>query len=239
MTQRSMPAGENPTVVIRVGRDVEVEGWESERVAADTDNHSGLKVGRRSEAEVGRVRAKVGDHVLLDVGFGLPGGKKQDLDENAIQVQMGAGGKVRVPLGSTVKVYAGRSVTLRNVQGPVSVYAGRDVQLRQVKLLAHASAGRSMDLECEAVSGDEVKFTAGRDLRCHIRDLSDARLMIHDMGDRWETVFGEGRTRIRLHAGGDVTLVTHQEVVGQPPDYVVGNVEKPPAEPKTEPPPAE
>lgn len=53
------------------------------------------------------------------------------------------------------------------------------------------------------------------------------RPIIQDIGGRWEAIFGSGASTVRLTSGGDVILVPDQEVVGGPPDYVVGKVEKP------------
>jgi hypothetical protein len=109
----------------------------------------------------------------------------------------------------------------------VAIYTGGDVRARKVGAVSHVSTGGAMDVECEALEGDEVKFSAGRDLRCYVRGLKDARLMVNDLGGYWQGVMGEGSVRLRLNAGGDVTVVTDQEVAGQPPDYVVGRVEIP------------
>ena len=228
MTQRSIQAGKTPTVIIRVGADVRVEGWDDERVLANTASRWGLKVERRSASEIGRVRARVGDRVLFDVHLDVKGLTRKDVGAEVTEVAIGSSGQVYVPLGSSVKVYAGKSAEVCDVRGDVAVYAGGDVHTRNVHTLVHASAGGAMDLECETIEGDDVKFEAGRDVRCHIRGLTDARLMINDLGGYWEGVVGEGRAVIRIKAGGDVTLVTDQEVVPQPPDYVLGRVERPP-----------
>jgi hypothetical protein len=194
MTQRSIPAGQTPDIIIRVGGDVTITGWDSDRVLANTDSRWGLKVERRGETT---------------------------------QVEIGGSGGVQIPTGSNVKIYAGKSTDVRNIRGNVTVYAGRDVRTRKVQTLVHASAGGAIDLECETVEGDDVKFSAGRDLRCYIRSLTDAKLMINDLGGYWEGVIGGGRIKLRLQAGGDVTVVTDQEVIAQPPHYVVGNIERP------------
>jgi hypothetical protein len=194
MTQRSIPAGQTPTVIIRVGGDVTITGLDSNRILANTDSRWGLKVERRDETT---------------------------------QVQIGGSGEVQIPTGSNVKIYAGKSIDVRDIQGNVTVYAGRDVRTRKIQTLVHASAGGAIDLECETVAGNDVKFSAGRDLRCYIRNLTDARLMISDLGGHWEGVIGDGRIKLRLQAGGDVTIVTDQEVVAQPPHYVLGNIERP------------
>ena len=84
-----------------------------------------------------------------------------------------------------------------------------------------------MDLECDTLAGEDVKLTAGRDLRFYVRGLSDARIMVDDLGGCWEGLIGSGRQKIRLEAGGDVTVVTDGDVVAQPPDYVLGKLERP------------
>jgi hypothetical protein len=233
MTQRSILTGDTPTVVIRAGGEAHVQGQAGDRVLAETDSRWGLKVERRSATQIGRARAKVGDRVLFDWRLDLGRGRKGPPAE-VTEVEIGGSGKVVVPLGSRVKVYAGQGVEVRDVQGSVAVYAGGDARTRNVGALAHASAGGALDVECESVEGDEVNLQAGRDLRCHVRGLADARIMVNDLGGEWEGVIGAGRLRLRLRAGGDVTLVTDQEVAPQPPDYVVGKVEKPHGQEGTE-----
>ena len=227
MTQRSMLAGRNPNVVVRAGGDVHIQGWDNDRVLADTDSRWGLKVERRSESEIARIRARVGDHTLLDVRVDPIGRLKKNVRSEAIEVQIGGSGKVHVPVDSHMKVYAGKSVEMQDIRGSVTLYAGFNVHVRNVRTLVHVSAGGSLDFECEQVEGDDVKFTAGRDLRCYIRGLTDARFMVDDLGGYWEAVVGDGRTKIRLKAGGDVTLVTDQVITGQPPYDVIGKIERP------------
>jgi hypothetical protein len=216
MTQRSIQAGLTPTVIVRAGADIIVEGWDGDRVVAETEGRAGLKVERRSETEFGRLRAKVGERVLLDLRADLPKRwllRKRDVE--AIEVQVGGSGRVRVPRGSSVKIYAGRKVDLREVGGRVSVYSGGDARLRAVGVVVHASSGGMLDVECQAVEGDDLKLEAGRDLRCYIRALDDARLLVSDLGGSWEGRIGAGRVTVRLKSGGDVTLVTDREVVPQ------------------------
>ena len=130
-------------------------------------------------------------------------------------------------LRSSVKIYSGRRTSLRDVSGRVSVYAGSDAQLRGVGTLVQASTGGALDLECEALEGESVKLQAGRDLRCYIRSLDDARLLVSDLGGSWEGRIGAGRVTLRLNAGGDVTLVTSHEVTAHGPDLVLGRIERP------------
>ena len=40
-------------------------------------------------------------------------------------------------------------------------------------------------------------------------------------------MIGDGKRKVRLDAGGDVTLVTQQKVRGQPPNDMLGNIEAP------------
>ncbi len=58
MTQRSILAGQAPTVVVRANGSVTVEGWESDRLRADSDNRWGLRIERRKAAGIGRERAR-------------------------------------------------------------------------------------------------------------------------------------------------------------------------------------
>ena len=148
---------------------------------------------------------------------------------DVVEVEIGASGEVRVPLHSALKVYTGKSAGVSNLAGSAVVYAGWNVQVRQVQTLIHASSGGAMDVECETVEGDDVKFTAGRDIRFYVRRLTDVTYKVKDLGGPWEAVIGLGQTRVSLTAGGDVTLVTDQDLVGQPPDYVIGKTERPDA----------
>jgi hypothetical protein len=52
MTQRSILAREAPTVILRSGGHVQVEGWASDRVQAATDSRRGLKVERHGASIV-------------------------------------------------------------------------------------------------------------------------------------------------------------------------------------------
>ena len=227
MTQRSILAGMTPTVIIKTGAGVTVEGWDRDQVRAETNSRGGLKVETRSEAEIGRARAAVGDHVLFDVRLKLPGDKEKSRSGEAIEVQIGGEGKVRVPLGSRVKVYAGKDAQVSDIQGTVAIYAGGDVRVRNVHSLAHISSGGAIDLDCETIEGDEVKFEAGRDLRCYIRGLTSARFIVNDLGGAWEGVIGSGNVTVRLKAGGDVTLVSDQKVEAIPPNTILGQIERP------------
>jgi len=229
MTQRSILAGQSPTVIVRAHSNVSVEGWDSDRISADSYSRWGLRIERRSEPEFARIRAKVGEHVLLDVRVDPIGRLQKNAGEKAIEISLGASGKVQVPFDSRVKIYAGKSVDVHDLRGEVTVSAGHDVRIRNVGTLVHLSAGRAVDFECETVKGTNVKFEAGRDLRCYIRGLTSARFMVDDLGGYWEGVIGEGRTRIQLKCGGDATLVTDQTVIGQPPYDLLGKIERPDA----------
>lgn len=102
-----------------------------------------------------------------------------------------------------------------------------DVRVRNVRSLAHVSSGGAIDLECETIEGNEVKFEAGRDLRCYVRGLISARVIVSDLGSDWEGVIGLGNMILRLKAGGDAILVTDQKVEAIPPNYILGQIEKP------------
>lgn len=49
MTQRSILAGTNQTIIIKVGGNVTVKGHDSDRVTAETKGTWGLTLERRSE----------------------------------------------------------------------------------------------------------------------------------------------------------------------------------------------
>lgn len=193
MTQRSMLVGWSPTVVIRAGGEVQVAGWDGDRLEAATEGRWGLQLKQR---------------------------------RGTTEVQIGGSGVVRLPFGSAVTVYSGKSADIRGIRGSLTVYAGGGAFLREVGTIAHLSAGGMVDVTAERVQGSDVKLTAGGSLRCAIRGLRDARLLVSDLGGRWEGVIGDGRATLRLDAGGDVTLVTDQTVVAQPPHYMLGQIEQ-------------
>ena len=223
MTQRSIQAGANQTIIIKVGGSVTVKGHDSQLLTAETASKWGMSVEQRSAAQIGRARAVVGEHVLFDLRLKRPDQK----DEEIIVVQMGASGEVLVPFSSNLKVYAGRDIDVRAVQGQVDAYAGLNLVMREVYGLGNASAGRSMDIDCQTLLGTDVTIQAGRDLRFHILDLSSLRLKVKDIGGYWEAIIGGGEKTVYLKSGGDVTFVTDQKVEAQPPNYILGRIEKP------------
>jgi len=233
MTHRSLFAGRTPTVVVRAGGSVTVEGWDSDRVHAETDSRWGLQIEKRKAAHLGRNRARaaIGDRVLFDVSFDIPFAGTthawQNVPGEAISVQIGGDGRVRIPMGSLLVVYAGRSADVQHIRGRVTATARRDLSVHEVQVLAHAAAGGDLNIDCATLEGDELRFGAGGDLRFYLHDLTDARVMIKDLGGYWEAILGRGSLNIWLTAGGDVTLVTDQEVKAQPPDFILGNIERP------------
>ncbi len=223
MTQRSIFAGKNETIMIKVGGSVTVKGHESDRLIAE--GTGGLTVERRSESEIGRARAAVGDRVLFDVRVKLPG--KQAANE-VIEVQIGGSGEVLVPFESNIKVYAGKDIDVRGIWGQVDAYSGLSLTLHDVNRLGNASAGWSMNIDCQTTVGNNVTFGAGRDLRFHVVDLTSARLRVKDIGGYWEARIGGGEKSVYLKSGGDVTFVTDQKVEPLPPNYILGKIERPP-----------
>src|SRR5262245_48298747 len=115
MTQRSILAGANQTIIIKVGTSVTVKGHDSDLVTADTKGMWGLTLERRSASQIGRARAAIGEHVLFDVRLKLPnlGGKNES--NEVIEVQMGGSGEVLVPFSSNLKVYAGMDIDVQDV----------------------------------------------------------------------------------------------------------------------------
>ncbi|MFN8594630.1 MAG: hypothetical protein U0559_00360 [Anaerolineae bacterium] len=162
--------------------------------------------------------------MLFDVRLTVPKALKKSAGEPVLDVQIGNNGKVRVPRGSDVKVYAGRDIDITGVHGQVALYAGGNLVARDLHTLTQASAGGALDLESETVAGDD-EITAGSDLRWFIRRLIDVTYLIDDLGGYWEATLGDGRVKIRLKCGGDVTLVTDQPVHGE----MLGKIEPPPA----------
>jgi hypothetical protein len=226
MTQRSILAGLNQTILIKVGGSVTVKGQEGDRLLAETEGAGGLTVERRSEAEIGRARAAIGDHVLFDLRIKLPN-LIEKKTEDVIEVQMGGSGTVLVPFESNLKVYAGRDIHVRNIQGQVDAFSSANLRLEDAYRLGNASAGGTMDIHCQTLSGSDVTFGAGSDLRFYVADLSSARLRVKDLGGYWEARIGGGERSVYLKSGGDVTFVTDQTVEALPPNYMLGKIEKP------------
>ena len=226
MTQRSILVGTNQIIIIKAGGSVNVKGHESDRLLAETKGMGSLAVERRSESEIGRARAAIGEHVLFDVRLKLPGFKGS---EEVIEVQMGGNGEVLVPVESNLKVYAGKDIDVQGIQGQVDAYSGLRLDLQDVERLGNVSAGWTMNIDCRTMIGKDVTFGAGSDLRFHVADLTNVRLRVKDVGGYWEARIGEGEKSVYLKSGGDVTFVTNQNVEPLPPDYILGKIERPSA----------
>jgi hypothetical protein len=226
MTQRSILAGTTTTVIIKAGSSVTVQGCEGDTVTATATDSWGLQVEKKSDAEIGRARAAIGDFVLFDIRVKTPLRSEKEAQE-VIEVQMGGSGQVLVPFGSNLKIYAGKDIEVQGVNGQVDAYSGRDMSLQKVGRVGHASAGRKMDLDGQALLGNDVEFSAGSDLRFHIQELTSARIRVKDLGGFWEGHMGGGLNSVYLKSGGDVTLVTDLKVEPVPPNYILGNIEKP------------
>ena len=227
MTQRSILAGKNQTIIIKVGASVNVKGHDSSRVTAETKGTWGVTLERRSEAQIGRARAAIGEHVLFDWRIKVPNlGEKKDENE-VIEVQLGGSGDVLVPFSSNLKVYAGKDIDVQGIQGQVDAYSGLDLSLKDVYCLGNVSSGRVMNIDCQTMLGNDVTFGAGSDLRFRVADLISARLRVKDIGGYWEARIGGGERSIYLKSGGDVTFVTDQTVEPLPPNYILGKIEQP------------
>jgi hypothetical protein len=224
MTHRSFLAGQNQTIIIKAGGSVMVKGHDSDLILADTRDRWGLSVDRRSEAEIGRARAAIGERVLFDLRLRKP---TLSASHEVIEVQMGGSGEVLVPFSSRLKVYAGKDIDVRDIQGQVDAYSGLNLKLKNVQTLGTVSAGRAMDVDCQTMAGTDVTFGAGSDLRFHVADLTSVRLRVKDIGGYWEARIGEAERSVYLKSGGDVTFVTDQVVESLPPNFILGTIEKP------------
>ena len=227
MTQRSILAGKNQTIIIKAGASVTVKGHDSDKVTAETKGTWGVTLERRSEAQIGRARAAFGEHVLFDWRIKVPSLGEKKVENDVIEVQFGGSGEVLVPLSSNLKVYAGKDIEVHGIQGQVDAYSGVDLSLENVYCLGNASAGRVMNIDCQTMLGNDVTFGAGSDLRFHITDLTSIRLRVKDIGGYWEARIGEGERSVYLKSGGDVIFVTAQTVEPLPPNYILGKIEKP------------
>jgi hypothetical protein len=227
MTQRSIFAGRNQTIIIKVGGSVTVRGHDSDLVTAETQGMWGLTLEPRSASQIGRARAAIGDHVLFDVRIKLPNLKEEKTSDEVIEVQMGGSGEVLVPFESNLKVYAGKDIDVQGIKGQVDAYSGLKLNLQDVYRLGNASAGSTMNIDCQTMFGDKVEFKAGSDLRFHVHDLTSAFIRVRDLGGYWEAQIGNGEKSVYLKSGGDAILVTDQKVEALPPDYILGTIEKP------------
>ncbi len=124
----------------------------------------------------------------------------------AIEVQLSGDGMVQVPFSSRIELYCGSSAGVEQVAGPVAAFASHDLRLRQVQVLSQASAGWSLEIDCQGVERADMRFTAGRDIRCRIAGLQGVRYIIDDQAGRREHTLGDGRVLVRLKAGGEVSL---------------------------------
>ena len=226
MTQRSILAGKNQAIIIKAGASVTVKGYDSDMVIAETKTW-GVTLERRSESQIGRARAAIGEHVLFDWRIKVPNLGEQKFENEVMEVQFGGSGEVLVPFDSNLKVYAGMNIDVQGVQGQVDAYSGLDLSLQNVYRLGNASAGRVMNINCQTMLESDVTIGAGSDLRFHVADLTSARLRVKDIGGYWEARIGGGEKTVYLRSGGDVTLVTDQKVEPLPPNYVLGRIEKP------------
>ena len=226
MTQRSILVGTNQTIIIKAGASVMVRGHDSDLVSAETKGKWGLTVDGRSEAEIGRARAAIGDHVLFDRRIKLPSPAGRGGGE-VIEVQIGGSGEVFVPSESNLKVYGGKDIDVQGIQGQVDAYSGLNLNLQDVYLLGNASAGRKMNIDCQTILGKDVTFGAGSDLRFHVAHLTSVHLRVKDIGGYWEARMGSGEQLVTLKSGGDVTFVTDQKVEPLPPNYILGKIERP------------
>jgi hypothetical protein len=229
MTQRSILAGKNQTIIIKVGASVTVKGHDSDMVVAETKGMGGLTMEQRSESQIGRARAAIGEHVLFDWRIKVPNLGEKKAEDQVIEVQMGGSGEVFVPFSSNLKVYAGKDIEVQGIQSQVDAYSGLNLNLQDVYCLGNASAGKLMSIDCQTILGKDVTFGAGSDLRFHVADLTSALLRVKDVGGYWEARIGGGEKSVYLKSGGDVTVVTDQTVKPLPPNYILGKIEKPTA----------
>jgi len=224
MTHRTFLAGTNQTIIIKVGGSVTVKGHDSDLIVADTRDKWGLSIDRRSEAEIGRARAAVGERVLFDLRLKKP---TLSASKEVIEVQITGSGDVLVPTSSSLKVYAGKDIEVQEIQGQVDAYSGLNLKLKNVQTLGTISAGRVMDVDCQSMLGTDVTYGAGSDLRFHVADLTSLRLRVKDIGGYWEAHIGNGEKSVYLKSGGDVTFVTDQQVDALPPNFILGTIERP------------
>jgi len=228
MTQRSILAGKNQTIIIKVGASVTVKGHDSDMAMVETKENWGVSLERRSESQIGRARAALGERVLFDWKIKVPTLGERKTDNEVIEVQLGGSGEVLVPFSSNLKVYAGKDIDIRDLQGQVDAYSGMNLNLQYVYRLGNTSAGRAMNIDCQTMAGDDVRFGCGNDLRFYVADLTSVRLRVKDIGGYWEARIGAMKKSVNLKSSADVTFVRDQNVEPLPPNYILGKIEKPP-----------
>ncbi len=157
-----------------------------------------------------------------------PWGFRLEQRGDIVEAKSSVGADVSVPFGSNVTVYAGANAELNDIGGVIAVYAGANATIRNGGTLAHVSGGGNVNVDCVDFDGTDLKLSAGAHLRCYVRSLTDARLMVNDAMGYWEGIIGHGRVKLRLKAGGRATVVTDQAILAQPPHYTIGYVEPPP-----------
>jgi hypothetical protein len=101
MTQRSILAGTNPTVIIKTGASVTVTGVEGERVSAQTGGRWGLKVVRKRKKEVIEVQIGGSGEVTVPLASNLKVYAGKDLHVRDIR--------------GRVDAYAGFKLSLQDV----------------------------------------------------------------------------------------------------------------------------
>ena len=224
MTHRSFLAGKNQTIILKAGGSVTVKGHDSDLILADSRDRWGLSVERKSEAEIGRARAAIGERVLFDLRLKKP---TLSASREIIEVQITGSGDVLVPFSSRLKVYAGKDIEVQDIEDQVDAYSGLSLTMKNVHTLGNVSAGRKMDIDCQTMAGSDVTCGADSDLRFHIADLTSLRLRVKDIGGYWEARIGDGEKAVYLKSGGDVTFVTDQKVDALPPNFILGTIERP------------
>jgi hypothetical protein len=101
MTQRSILAGTNPTVIIKTGASVTVTGVEGERVSAQTSGRWGLKVVRKRKKEIIEVQIGGSGEVTVPLASNLKVYAGKDLRVQDVQ--------------GRVDAYAGFKLSLQDV----------------------------------------------------------------------------------------------------------------------------
>jgi hypothetical protein len=119
MTERSIFTGRTPRVVIRSGGDVEVKGWEGDRVLAESRGIWGLQVKRTKVA----IEVQIGGSCQVLVPHG-----------SYIQVYSGKSSKIQECQG-TLSVVAGQDILITQSGVLLQASAGRamDVDCRMVE----------------------------------------------------------------------------------------------------------
>jgi hypothetical protein len=143
MAQRSILAGSAPRVVVRSGKDIEVKGWDSDRLLVDSSGLWGLELKKRGDTF--EVQVGGSGQVLVPAG-------------SSVVVYAGKSAQVREVRG-TVSAVAGADLLVQAVNVLAQASAGGEMEIDCQQVAGSAvvfTAGRS--LRCRVRADQDVHY---------------------------------------------------------------------------------